>query len=320
MTATLPVIDLGTMAAGRSAREVAARQLDDACANAGFFYIIGHGIEPALLDRLFTVTRQFFELPIDVKLRCFSPDTYYRGYKPAFAQVPVSPVESNSTAAPPSLDNREQFHAGYDDLRLVQESGEVGPFDAPNIWSDRPADFRAALTDYHRRMIELSLRIIDLIETGLELRCQELRSLFAHPQALVSLLHYPPARPNASLAEYGIAGHTDYGFLTVLLTDEVGGLEILSEAEAWEPVAVLKGAFICNIGDILQRITNDRYKSTRHRVVSPPNRSRYSIPFFIDPTPSALLECLPSGLATAPCRYDAVRCSDYLIRRFRRQS
>jgi isopenicillin N synthase-like dioxygenase len=318
MTAILPVIDLSTMAAGRSAREVVARQLDDACANAGFFYVLGHGIEPVLLDRLFTVTRQFFDLPIDIKLRCFSPDTYYRGYKPVFAQVPVSPVGSNSTA-PPSPDNREQFHVGYDDLQLVQESGEVGPFDAPNIWSDRPADFRAVLMHYHRRMIELSLGIIDLIETGLELRGQELRSLFAHPQALVSLLHYPPARPDASLAEYGIAGHTDYGFLTVLLTDEVGGLEILSEAEAWEPVAVLKGAFICNIGDILQRITNDRYRSTRHRVVSQPNRRRYSIPFFIDPTPSALLTCLPSGLATAPCRYEAVRCSDYLVRRFRRQ-
>ena len=136
------------------------------------------------------------------------------------------------------------------------------------------------------------------------------------PLATLRLLHYParPAEPDAG--QLGAGEHTDYGCVTLLATDEVGGLEVCTRAGEWVAAPYVPNTFICNIGDCLMRWTNDTYVSTPHRVVSPAGRERYSIAFFLDPNPDAVIECLP-GCDTAdnPSRYDAIRGDDYLASR-----
>jgi len=135
------------------------------------------------------------------------------------------------------------------------------------------------------------------------------------PMATLRLLHYPP-REAAASDKLGAGVHTDYGSVTLLLTDEVGGLEVRKRDGTWIKAPPMKGAFVCNIGDCLMRWSNDIYVSTPHRVVSPPGRDRYSVAFFLDPNPEALVDCLPgcSG-PDRPAKYPPILASDYLRQR-----
>jgi isopenicillin N synthase-like dioxygenase len=130
------------------------------------------------------------------------------------------------------------------------------------------------------------------------------------------VLHYPPRPGAAAAGALGAGEHTDYGNLTLLATDEVGGLEVRTRAGRWIDAPHLPGTFVCNIGDCLMRWTNDIYVSTPHKVVSPPGRDRYSVAFFLDPDPDAMVACLPtcSGAANPP-KYPPVTGADYLLSR-----
>jgi isopenicillin N synthase-like dioxygenase len=141
---------------------------------------------------------------------------------------------------------------------------------------------------------------------------------FDAPMAILRLLHYPPQPANAGAAEIGAGEHTDYGSITLLMTDEVGGLEVKrrdasSEEGGWIAAPHIPGAFICNVGDCLMRWTNDVYVSTPHRVVNRGGRERYSVAFFLDPNPDAEVACLPTCVsATQPARYPPIVGADYL--------
>jgi isopenicillin N synthase-like dioxygenase len=136
------------------------------------------------------------------------------------------------------------------------------------------------------------------------------------PMAVLRLLHYPPAPTRAEAGQLGAGEHTDYGCVTLLATDGVGGLQVQSRAGDWLDAPHVPGAFVCNIGDCLMRWTNDIYVSTPHRVVSPAGRERYSVAFFLDPNPEAEIACLP-GCATParPARYAPIRGDAFLTAR-----
>jgi isopenicillin N synthase-like dioxygenase len=133
------------------------------------------------------------------------------------------------------------------------------------------------------------------------------------PMAVLRLLHYPPQPEQADAGQIGAGEHTDYGNITILLTDNVGGLEVRRRDGEWMAAPTIPGAFICNIGDCLMRWTNDVYVSTPHRVVNRGGRERYSVAFFLDPNPEALVACLPTCVsAERPARYPPVEAADYL--------
>jgi isopenicillin N synthase-like dioxygenase len=133
---------------------------------------------------------------------------------------------------------------------------------------------------------------------------------------VLRLLHYPPAPERAEAGQLGAGEHTDYGCVTLLATDGVGGLQVRTRDGDWLNAPHVPGAFVCNIGDCLMRWTNDIYVSTPHRVVSPSGQERFSVAFFLDPNPEAEISCLP-GCATPdrPARYAPIRGDDFLTSR-----
>jgi isopenicillin N synthase-like dioxygenase len=155
-------------------------------------------------------------------------------------------------------------------------------------------------------------RSIYTIATDLGLPPAYFADKFDRPMATLRLLHYPPR--DAAPGELAGAGeHTDYGSLTILLNDGAGGLEVRRCDGAWIEAPPIPGAFVCNIGDCLMRWSNDTYVSTPHRVTSPPGRDRYSIAFFLDPNPDALIECLPGCAASGrQAKYPPILAADYL--------
>ena len=177
--------------------------------------------------------------------------------------------------------------------------------------------FRETMLAYYNAVWKLGCKLHEAFATDLGIEADFFEDKMDRPLATLRLLHYPE-RP-AALDEEGQLGageHTDYGCVTLLATDEVGGLEVRTRDGRWLAAPFIPGAYVCNIGDCLMRWTNDTYVSTPHRVVSPPGRERYSVAFFLDPNPDAMVECLP-GCASDhnPAKYPPIRGDDYLTSR-----
>jgi isopenicillin N synthase-like dioxygenase len=192
------------------------------------------------------------------------------------------------------------------------------PFRGVNLWPAGIDGFRPTLLAYFDAVWMLGRNLHRAFAVDLGLAPDFFETKLDRPMATLRLLHYPP-RP-AALAEgqLGAGAHTDYGNLTLLATDEVGGLEVRRRdgVGGWIPAPVVPDAFVCNIGDCLMRWTNDTYVSTPHRVVSPAGRERYSVAFFLDPNPDALVACLDSCAGPdRPARYPPVTAADYLRQR-----
>ena len=302
---TIPVIDIESLY-GRDQMEIArtAALIGEACRGIGFFYIKGHGLSLEDIAALFQTSRDFFALPEAVKKKvAFSIATGNRGYVPMRGEAldPSKPA-----------DLKEAFNIGLD---LAADDPEIlagARFRAPNLWPEQPG-FRQAMLDYFDTALDIGRRLHMAFATDLGLKADHFEDKLDRPLATLRLLHYPPQPDAVEEGQMGAGAHTDYGCVTLLLTDEVGGLEVRTRKGDWIKAPYIPGAFVCNIGDCLMRWTNDTYVSTPHRVVSPAGKERFSIAFFLDPNPDAIVECLPtcSGPGNPP-RYEPIRGDDYL--------
>jgi isopenicillin N synthase-like dioxygenase len=162
------------------------------------------------------------------------------------------------------------------------------PLQGPNLFPERPAALRGAVSAYLDGLAELGHRLVAAIELGLGAEPGSLTRLTADPLILFRIFHYPPG---GDPAEWGVGEHTDYGLLTILRQDDAGGLQVRIDRE-WVDVPPVPGAFVCNIGDMLERATAGAYRSTPHRVRNDSGRSRVSMPFFFDPGWDARVESL----------------------------
>jgi isopenicillin N synthase-like dioxygenase len=302
----LDVIDLTGLRSGDAgARRRVAGEIGHACREVGFFYIRNHGVSAALASRMFACAAAFFAAPKETKDEfSISRSRHNRGY------VGIATESLNLVHA----DLKEAFNIG---LELPETDLEVvagKPFRGVNLWP-RTAGFRETALTYFDALWQLALDLHVAIATDLGLSPTYFADKFDRPMATLRLLHYPPRAPDQGDGP-GAGEHTDYGSLTILLTDDVGGLEVRRRDGAWIKAAPIPGAFVCNIGDCLMRWSNDTYVSTPHRVASPPGRDRYSIAFFFDPNPDALIECLPgcSSPGRAP-KYAPILAADYLTQR-----
>ena len=188
------------------------------------------------------------------------------------------------------------------------------PFRSLNAWPGAPG-FRETLLSYYDACAGSARDCIARLRSDLGLNTDFFDDKFDRPMATLRLLHYP-APPSAAAAPTGAGEHTDYGNLTLLATDDVGGLEVRTRAGQWIEAPVVPGAFIVNIGDCLMRWTNDVYVSTPHRVVNRSARERYSIAFFYDPNPDAMVETIPSCVREGEvARYPPILAADYLTMR-----
>jgi isopenicillin N synthase-like dioxygenase len=302
----LDIIDLNGLGTGdlKTLRRVAAA-LGHACRETGFFYIRNHGVPDGLMADMFGRAADFFAEPADTKNEfAITRSKHNRGY------VGIASESLNLAQA----DQKEAFNIGLDLSPTDAEVIAGKPFRGVNLWPSTPG-FRDTALDYFNALWRLGLDLHLAIATDLGLPPTFFADKFDRPMATLRLLHYPP-RGGVQDDLPGAGEHTDYGSLTILLTDKVGGLEVRRRDGTWIEAPPIPGAFVCNIGDCLMRWSNDVYVSTPHRVKSPPGRDRYSIAFFFDPNPDALIECLPGCAAEGQApKYPPVMAADYLRQR-----
>ncbi len=304
--AAIPLIDVAPLMAGSPDGEAdVGRKLGRACRDIGFFYITGHGIPTATIDAVFTQAHRFFAAPALIQ-----DPVRYTGASGNRGHVPIEGEKLQPGTLP---DLKECFNIGLD---LPADDPELltgKPFRHANPWPEQPG-FRESMLDYFGRAHRLGMALHRALARDLGIDRSFFDDKLSKPMAILRLLHYPPA-PAARPGQLGAGEHTDYGNLTLLATDGVEGLMVRNRAGAWISAPTVPGALICNIGDCLMRWTNDVYVSTPHRVVSPNGRDRYSIVFFLDPNPEAVVACLPTCLKDGVAKYPPVVASDYLLSR-----
>lgn len=280
----VPVIDVGPLLDDRARQadlDAVASALDRACRDTGFFTIVGHGVEPSLLERLDAAARRFFALPESEKaeIAMARAGRAWRGW---------FPLDGELTSGVPDHKEGVYFGAelGPDHPRVANET----PLHGPNLFPSRPPELRELVLAYMDAMTELGQALLGGIALGLGLaRSWFTTNLTDDPLVLFRIFRYPPGH---GTERWGVAEHTDYGLLTILAQDASGGLEVRT-GHGWVVVDPIPNAFVCNLGDMLERVTGGVYRSTPHRVRNPANHDRLSYPFFIDPSWDAVVERLP---------------------------
>ncbi|MER8460121.1 isopenicillin N synthase family oxygenase [Mesorhizobium sp. M1300] len=299
----LPVVDIAPLLDG-SNKQMVAKEIRWALSNTGFMYVKNHGIAQGFVDSVFNVSRRFFDLPTSQKmtLHISKSDVALRGY--------IEPFGENTDPAK-TKDLKECFDFGPERSMLE------GPFFGPNQWPSSLPEFRELAYGYHQKMVDLAKKILQGIALSLDLSESYFESLMRNPISIQRLLHYPPQSGYIGEEIIGIGAHTDYGNLTILAQDDVGGLQVMNRDGDWIEGIPIRGTFVINIGDLIQRLTNDLYLANMHRVVNTSGRERYSIPFFIDADFNAIIEALPSCVTDSnPPRYEPVTCGQHKFRRF----
>jgi isopenicillin N synthase-like dioxygenase len=291
----LPVIDVGPLLPHGPERhrevERAAERIAAACRDTGFFYVSGHGVPPGLTRRLDAASRRFFRLPDDEKSE-ISMDRGGRAWRGHF------PVGQELTSGRP--DQKEGVYFGAE-LPADDPRVRAGvPLHGPNLFPRQVPELRDAVLDYLDRMTALAQAVMGGIALGLGLPRDYFSAGYtARPTVLFRIFRYPPVP--AAAETWGVGEHTDYGLLTLLAQDDNGGLQVHG-ADGWIDAPPLPGTFVCNIGDMLDRLPGGRYRSTPHRVRNVSGRERLSFPFFFDPDWDAEVPPLPartSGLGAA---------------------
>ncbi len=315
MDAGVPTIDIAPYLDGSDKRRV-AREVAAACETTGFLLIGGHGIPEQTVQDVVEAAERFFALSPETKAALVSTDpAIYRGY---LCLAGSSLAQSRGEAAPPDL--REGFSINRVDNRTdpsFQTPAAANLF-APNIWpteTDAPR-FRDAMERYYLAIQSLSATLMRIFALALDLPEHFFDDKVDKHFSNLVAFHYPPLTQPPLPDQLRGSVHTDFGSLTLVLGHpSAEGLQVWS-GSAWRDVPVVPGAFVVNIGDLMAQWTNDRWVSTLHRVVVPPqsawSRPRYSIVFFHQPNHDALIESLD---ATAPPRYAPVTSGDHLRRK-----
>ncbi|MFE8601477.1 2-oxoglutarate and iron-dependent oxygenase domain-containing protein [Archangium violaceum] len=279
----VPVIDVRALVDSSSTlaeRQAVAEQMGAACRQSGFFYVVGHGVDEALQRRLETASRRFFALPVEEKLaiRMARGGAAWRGY---------FPVGGELTSGRP--DRKEGLYFGTElgpEHPLVRAGT---PLHGPNLFPQEPSSLREAVLDYLAALTRLGHSLMGGIALSLGLEEDHFSAgSMADPLVLFRIFNYPPGPDTAEDGQpaWGVGEHTDYGVLTLLEQDEAGGLQVKSRADGevrWIDAPPIPGSFVCNIGDMLDRMTRGVYRSTPHRVLNRSGRDRLSLPFFFDP-------------------------------------
>ncbi len=294
----IPTIDLSPLRSGSaSERREVARQIDAACTDIGFFMVAGHGIP----ENLITTTRQraveFFALPDDEKMKVQRPPAKIsRGYNWVGDR---SLSYSLGAAAPPDI--QEAFAFGPDrvaDLssRVDQTSAQMY---APNIWPERPADFKQAMLSYYDAMSGLAAQVLRAMAMGLGVDESYFADKFDRAASVARMIRYPAVTRPPLPGQLRAGLHTDYGIMTFVRGDDTpGGLQVKHRQGGWIDVHIPPNAFVCNIGDLMMRWSNDRWVSTLHRVAVPPPDAvptdRISLVFFQNPNPDTVIRCFTS--------------------------
>ncbi|MGQ0651534.1 MAG: isopenicillin N synthase family dioxygenase [Betaproteobacteria bacterium] len=311
----IPVVDL----AGARAR--APDEIGRACRDTGFFYVANHGVPQALIDAQFDCARRFFALPLERKLALHMKNSAATaGYEPIEGQV-LDSQDAVAEKAPPDL--KESYYCGTE---LPDEhpwaKKRIRSF-GHNQWPDEAGEmrgFREQMLRYQAAMRSLGERLLSQLALSLELPADFFAPFYEMPSTTLRLLRYPPHPQHALANQLGAGAHTDWGGITLLVQDELGGLEVRNVEGEWIRATPIAGTFVINLGDLMQRWTNNVYRSNMHRVRNNSStRERYSIPFFYGPRPDARIECMPTcASAEQPPQFPPCTAAEHTYEMFRR--
>jgi isopenicillin N synthase-like dioxygenase len=305
----IPVIDI-------EAKE-ASWEIHKACRETGFFYIANHGIPRALVQRQFESAKRFFDLPLEDKLALhLKKSRSAAGYAPIAGQA-LDSQKGDNKASPPDLKESFAFAEELPDGHPFAKAGWRGF--GNNQWP-KLTGFREQMLSYQAVMRKLGDRVLSLIAVSLELPADQFAPHYDIPMPNVRLLKYPPQPHHAEFNQIGAGAHTDWGGITLLAQDDLGGLEVVNVAGEWLEAAPIDDTFVVNLGDLMARWTNGLYNSTMHRVRNNrANKDRYSIPFFYSPRPTAVVECLPTCTdARHPPKFAPCTVREHMDEMFRR--
>jgi isopenicillin N synthase-like dioxygenase len=280
---SLPIIDMSALFGGdRAARAAVAASIAAACEDDGFFYVVGHGVAPGALQRLEAEARTFFDLPTAQKqaIAMARGGVAWRGWFPLGGEL---------TSGRP--DNKEGLYLG-EELGADDPRVAAGwPLHGANLWPAAAPGLRPAAEAFFDGATAAAEALMQGVSLALGLDDHDFaRQYLQRPTRLFRIFNYPPTPPQA----WGVAEHTDYGLLTLLAQDDTGGLEVRARA-GWRTAPPISGALVCNIGDMLERLTGGRFVSTPHRVVNRSDRPRLSFPFFYDPDFTAVMTPVPGA-------------------------
>ena len=316
----VPVIDISSARLGSAAdRQAIADTIDRTCRDSGFFVVSGHGVDQGLIDRMHRATLDFFQLDTEAKAayEATLDDPTVRGWYRTDSTVAAS---EGIATAPDLCELYTACRLGEPGIASPEALGDhFDVWSQPNRWPAEIEGFEAIWLEYYAALEGLSGELMALFGLALGLDETFFDAYIDDHITNLAANYYPPVDAEPRPGQYRKGPHSDWGTLTVLYQDGTGGLEVFHRASGeWLDVPVVAGSFVVNIGDLMAVWTNDRWKSTKHRVRVPPadkrSVARVSVPFFHQPNWDAVVECLPSclDLGGRP-RHEPVTSGEYLL-------
>lgn len=306
---TPPVIDFSDYLSGDQKRmEHCAAQIREACITQGFFQIVNHDIPLSLQKEMFKVSKEFFDLPLEEKMKVDkSLNSYNRGYEVMHGQR----WEAN---AKPDL--KEGYYVSRD-LPLDHPQVKAEKFaHGPNVWPESLGEpFRRTCMDYLNRIMKLSEEVMGAMAMSLGYDKNYFDEFCTDPMCFYKLLHYPPPPTDGQV----FGAHRDFGIITLLLQGDKPGLEVWDEeAKDWYPAPPVEGAYVVNMGNLFEQWTNDLYVSNVHRVINRSGQERYSIPFNYNGNPDFIIRCIESCRGNSnEEKYAPISVEDYIIQKYK---
>jgi isopenicillin N synthase-like dioxygenase len=323
----VPVIDFSPLAGkSQGAIDAVAKQVDDAAREIGFFTVINHPVPAPLIKDIFLQSARFFNQPLDEKMKLHMRNSAnFRGYLPMDEETPRASNRGRAVQgfqdhmAPGALPARkpnknEVFQIS---LELGADDPDVRggkPLHGANLWPENLPGFREAVLDYYETMRGFAALMASVFARGLGMPQDYFAPFYTKPLIQLRLLHYLPQAEQAALEGGASRAHSDAGGFTMLLQDDVGGLEIKTKAGEWVVVPPVENSFVVNIGDSMKMWTNHRFASTLHRVVNRYGRERYSVGVFANPNYDTVISPLPTCVdAEHPPKFEQMHTGEALL-------
>lgn len=305
----IPVINISPLYSKQpSDWQQVASEIDAACRQSGFFYVTGHNISAQRIDDLNVLYKAFFALPLAEKLTIDITQTkHHRGY----GSIGTEQLDPNKPA-----DFKETFDMGRNLAATHPDVVANKPLHGTNQYPDIEG-FQELVETHYWDMIELGKTILRALATALNIDPYTFDKTLSEPLSVLRFIHYPQIEKKRDVEQVGAGAHTDYGCITILYQDDIGGLQVQDKQGNWLDATPIENSFVINIGDMMARWSNDRYTSTPHRVINPSGHERYSMPFFVEPNFDTQLVALPGCFDDAnPVKYPTLGAGDYLLSRF----
>jgi len=302
---SIPVIDIAPLENGTpTGLAHVGAQMREAVEDIGFFYVKNHSVDLTLIKHVNALAHQFFAQPLASKLQV-EPSDRHRGY------LKIGEAKMHARA---KADLKESFIWGID---LPEDDADYlagNPMIGPNRWPIFMPELRPALNAYLQACHICAQRILRALAVSLNADEDIFVRRFTKPISRGALVYYPPQPPDSGVQQFGVAPHTDYGVITLLHQDMVGGLQVFNRQREWVTAHPIAGTLVINAGDLLGRWSNDHFRSNSHRVVNASGRERLSIAVFVDPDFDTSIVPVTAPGETA--NYPEVSCGDYIAARF----